>query len=69
MTLLDDLGKTGILIDHHEEFFRKQRSESFFYFIRRQNHVITEIFVNRIIGNNLFMLIDTGTDKKEIWET
>jgi len=65
MALLDDLGKTGRFIDHHKEFFRKQWPESLFHVIWCQDHVITEIFVNKIIGDNIFMPIDLTENSAE----
>jgi hypothetical protein len=57
--LLMDLGSACLFIHHYQEFLCKEWSEPLFYFVRTQgNHVIAEIFVNRNIGNNLFIEID-----------
>jgi hypothetical protein len=57
--LLKDLCSAGPLIHHYQEFLCKERSESLFYLVRSQgNHIIADFFVNKIIGNNLFIEID-----------
>jgi hypothetical protein len=57
--LLKDLCNTGPFIHHYQEFLGKKRPEPLFCVIRSQgDHVIAENFVNKIIGNNLFIEID-----------
>jgi hypothetical protein len=52
-TLLKDLGSAGPLIHHNQKFLCKERTEPLFCLFRAQgDHVIAEIFVNKIIGNN-----------------
>jgi hypothetical protein len=57
--LFMDLCSAGSLVNHHEKFLCKERPEPLFYVIRTQgDHVIAENFVNRNIGDNLFIEID-----------
>ena len=57
--LFKDLCSAGPLINHYQKFLCKERPEPLFYVVRTQgDHVIAEIFVNKIIGNNLFIEID-----------
>jgi hypothetical protein len=57
--LLKDLCSAGLLIHHYQEFLCKERSKPLLHvFGSESNHVIADFFVNKIIGNNLFIEID-----------
>jgi len=51
--LLKDLCSAGPFIHHYQKFLCKERPEPLLYLVRAESdHVIADLFVNKIIGNN-----------------